>query len=178
MDIETIFREQAFKLVKQANYRYGMMLRLDRVEFYPKGACAGRAGYDVETGKYYICLNREAIELDTEDAFCDTLPHEIAHLFVMHLNRTGLFLKKQHSTHGAKWKAICRFLGGTGERCHSLNLTPARKTVKHLYVTDSGREVWLSTTKHNRLQRGQYTNFRFLDTQEPILASDYKEIKG
>lgn len=115
-----------------------------------RGRVGGRAGYTTEYGRryYYLNFSREGIEKHWDTMVNDVIPHEVAHIVAF--VRGDLRAKG----HNAAWVRICRHLGGTGERCHSMGLTKARKVKYHIYDID-GIEVKLSSIRHNKLMKGK-----------------------
>jgi predicted SprT family Zn-dependent metalloprotease len=98
----------------------------------------------------------------------DTIPHEVAHLIVFELCRQR---RSNDRGHGSDFKRVCRALGGSGKRCHDLQLERARKTVKYIYQLNSGREVRVGKAIHNKILGGDR---RFMkDTKESLLACHF-----
>lgn len=101
--------------------------------------------------KYTLVFSIEAIEKYYDKMVSEVIPHEIAHLIA---NEKPLLGAKNHNK---VWKRICLSLGGTGERCHDFEVTPARKTRKSkqfIYQVGS-KEVVLGCVRHNRLQKNE-----------------------
>lgn len=134
---------------------------LDRVPivFYSSGTTAGWAKYHPY---YNIEFNAYLIQNNWDTMVNSTIPHEVAHL-VDHM------IYGRSSGHGIRWQKIATALGdtNTGERLHTMKTKRARRTKRHQYVMPSGREEWISTTIHNRIQGGQFRYFR--DTGEHLL---------
>lgn len=112
-----------------------------------RGKCAGRAGASRTKGTGLIRLNIEAYRLDPKDMLEDTIPHEIAHIVA---GWTGL-----GRGHDAGWRRIAIRLGSTGKRCHSLELTPARKTRRFAYQATCGTTVEVGPRRHSSIQLGK-----------------------
>jgi len=116
-----------------------------------RGRAAGQACYNRESEVADIRLNLEAAKLDMRHMLEDTIPHEVAHIIAFH-NGTD-------RGHGRVWRSICIDLGGSGERCHSIGLTPARKVNRFKYITSNGGEVVLTSVRHNKLQCGKIISY-------------------
>lgn len=140
-------RARVIEVADEARKHYNlagmaMYLRLDL-----RGRCAGTAQLLRKERKGIIRLNPEAFHLDAKHLLRDTVPHEIAHL-VAHWTRLG-----RHHDRG--WRTIARSLGASGDRCHTLNLTPTRRTVRHRYRASCGTEVMLGPRQHEAVQAGR-----------------------
>lgn len=122
------------------------------IKFDLRGKAAGQARARRVAGGYLyeVRINPEALKIAREDTLRDTVPHEIAHV-VAHVLGHGF-------NHGAHWKAICVALGGSGKRCHSLPLTPARRVRRYKYRATCGTVVELTAQRVRRLEQGaRYT---------------------
>lgn len=112
------------------------------VSFNVKGKVAGKAYWDGQ-----IKLNPEACDKYFKEMMEEVIPHEVAHLVCFQKP----FLGKGHNK---RWKRVCKQLGGTGERCHSFQLTPGRKVTKYKYAIGDGTEITLGAIRHNKIQDG------------------------
>jgi len=126
-----------------------------------RGRVAGRAARSYTTDTYSLEFNKEAIALHYDEMVKNTVPHEIAHLICYHNPRLG-------RNHDSGWKSVCRSLGGSDSRCHSMELTPGKRIRKFTYISDSGQSIDLTTIRHNRLQRGQVLAYTLRATSEQI----------
>lgn len=99
-------------------------------------------------GPMLINLNTSLIETNFDEILNNTLPHEVAHL-VTFVNHPGV------KVHGPEWKYYCILLGGDGNRCHNMDVKPAKRHTKYLYKTNSGHEVQVGKAVHNKIQNGQ-----------------------
>lgn len=144
------------------------------IDYSLRGQCAGMA---VKEGDMYtIRINIDAYLLDPENMLNDTIPHEVAHLVMFQLQR-HMPAHRKEPAHGPRWQRICKSLGGSGDRCHALPLKPSRKTRKFLYELDSGREVILTSVRHNKLHRRKVAHYMMGDTHEKILPQHFaKEV--
>lgn len=137
------------EVLQDAAQRYGLPAWDVSVHFYSKHRAAGYAKFH-RFGQMEIRLNLEAYYLDPQDMLKDTIPHEVAHLVCMMFPQHG-------KGHDRGWQYICRTLGGSGRRCHDLQLTPARKTRMFKYTLPSGATVVLKSVRHLKIQRGLMT---------------------
>ncbi len=138
------------ELVNLANQKFRINVPAMDIRFDLRGSTAGQAGH--LNRNYYLRFNRDMMMNSAWDhLYKDTIPHELAHIICFHGN--------VDRGHGKVWRSVCIGLGGSGRRCHNEKVTYARgKTFK--YTTDIGRDVILSQTRHNRVQRGGYYVFR------------------
>ncbi len=113
--------------------------------FYSHGK---RAGYAKRllSGNFLVAINYEALAVDYNDTIEDTIPHEIAHVV--------MFITKKGRNHDKVWKQCCMALGGTGKRCHDLDLTPAKRHAKYEYRLIDGSLRTVGPKIHNKIQRG------------------------
>lgn len=116
-----------------------------------KGTTAGKAS--CAGNKYTVSLNLEAAEKHFDDTYNDTVAHEVAHLIVMYLVRNGVLYRVK--PHGAEWRRYAVALGCSGKRCHSLQLTAARKVTKFVYNTILNGKIELGRKHHNAIQGGR-----------------------
>ncbi len=86
------------------------------------------------------------------DAFLARTPgHEVAHYVI-----DQLFPGQGLRPHGPEWRSLMTALGLDSSRCHEFKLegVPARRQRRHKYRC-ACQEHALSTTRHNRVLRGQ-----------------------
>lgn len=139
------------ELVRKGNDLYKLNLPMPRVRFDLRGRSAGQAYRKM--GEYGVRFNRDMIMNSGWDHLInDTVPHEVAHLFG--------FYTEQDRGHGRVWYSICRALGGSGQRCHSEEVTYANGKT-YYYTTSTGHVVTFSSNRHSKIQRG--TSYRFRD---------------
>lgn len=130
------------------------------VYFFPKGNTLGRGGWCRITGRGFVEFSLEAVDRHFHDTLTDTVPHEVAHV-ICHYNNWG-------RGHGYNWKRVCAALGGKPIRCHSLDVTAARKHIKYECVLPSGRVEYVGSAVRKRMLRG--TIYTFRDTKEKLTA--------
>ncbi len=148
------------------------------VVFYPKGTTAGRARWigvskadDSPVKVWNLEFSVEALTVDWNDMYLDTIPHEVAHIVTRFM-----FGRKEGNKHGPIWVRIAKELGCNGKRCHYMPLTKSRirrPTIKQLYITDGGNECVVGPTQHKRLQSGYYNSFTVTRTKEKLYAHNH-----
>jgi SprT protein len=157
--------------IEAAEAKYGKMPAID-IRYDLKGRAAGQAGchrrFDGSAFNLFLRFNREAITKDWDTMVKQTIPHEVAHLVAYCFPRLGA------KNHNWKWAEIDRSLGGTGERCHRMELTPGRKTTRYRYVLDSGQEISVGPKHHANLQRGAVMKLR--KSGEALTKTHFKPI--
>lgn len=136
-----------------------------------RGKAAGMAGWERKRGAkvYYLRFNREAINNYWDDQVKQTVPHEVAHLVAWAHPRLGA------ENHNWQWSMIDRKLGGTGERCHRMKLTPGRKVTRYLYLTNRGREVSIGPKHHKALQTRSCAVLTFRKTGETVTKDGFQK---
>lgn len=132
-------------LKSQAARYFGIDMPNIDVRFDLVGRAAGMAGR--RSGQYYMRFNRDMMMNDSWPTMIgDTVPHELAHI-VCYVN------PKLGRNHDWGWRAVCRRLGGSGDRCHEEPVQYARGTV--YYTTSTGATVSVSLNRHSKIQRGR-----------------------
>jgi len=104
-----ILNETAIKCPQWADKLHAMRIKVSG----RMTRCAGRAAYRTNTIKLSLPFFADAGNFDT--ALANTVTHEAAHLIVGVFGRVG-------GPHGSQWRATHRAMGGTGARCHTLEL--------------------------------------------------------
>lgn len=159
--------------IETAEAKYGKMDHID-IRYDLRGRAAGMAGGARRcclTGKVtglYLRFNREAIAKDWDMMVQQTIPHEVAHIVAYSFPQLGA------DHHNWKWAEIDRSLGGTGARCHSLKLTPARQVSRYTYVTNRGREVSIGPKHHKALQTRAGTVLTYRKTGETVTKDGFQ----
>ena len=137
-------------LISKANDLYGTSVTLNTIDYYSKGSAAGWAGRT--TSGSFLRFSLELLINNYDEMIKNIIPHEVAHLIHFDLILAGNSTDRK--PHGHTWKAICRALGGSSDRTHTMAVTKARKTRQFEYTVPSGNTVWLSTTIHRKLTLG------------------------
>jgi len=150
--------------LKVAAEKYGEMPSVS-IRYDLRGRAAGMAGcrrsLDGTVSDLYLRFNREALEKDWEHMTQETISHEVAHLVAYCFPRLGA------KNHNSQWKMIHRSLGGEGNRCHNIELTPAKVRNRYIYVVDS-EEIVVGPKHHNGLRTGKYAFLRSRKTGREI----------
>ena len=160
--------------LKIAGDKYGDLGHVD-IRYDIRGQCAGQARCrrDRISGKAFdLCLrfNKEALAKDWAGMVKDTIPHEVAHLVAYARPELGA------DNHNSQWERIARSLGCSGNRCHTMALTSARRTFRYRYVTPSGDVVVCRAKHHNLIQAyGAVAGVRSRKTREVLDRHHFKE---
>jgi predicted SprT family Zn-dependent metalloprotease len=144
------------------------------VVFANMGTTAGyakRRKTEYDEWIFNVEINVQAITIDWEDTFSDTIPHEVAHIVTRYLHGSKV------KTHGPEWKRIAIALGSTGKRTHSMPLKNVRRRSRvpqRLYVYEgmNGMQMKLSIIRHNKLQSGKALWYRTSSVGK-VYAGDY-----
>jgi SprT protein len=138
------FQKRVLDVLEMAHELYSIGdLMYTEIRFDLKGQCAGQAM--IQGSRLILRFNQEAMEKDWDDMFNDTIPHEVAHLVCFKRPELG-------RNHNRGWKEVCRSLGGAGDRCHKIELSPGKKLTRFLYVLEDGTEVKLTKNAHTKVQ--------------------------
>lgn len=120
------------------------------IRFDLRGRAAGQAGR--RGWNYFMRFNRDMMMNQGWDHLInDTVPHELAHIIC--------FANGSDQGHGVFWRRTCQALGGSGERCHSEEVTYAKGRT-YVYTSSTGHTVTLSQVKHRRIQQGASYTFK------------------
>lgn len=134
------------------------------VKFFDKGRRAGLARRTAQN-ELIVEFNREACEKHLDIMLNEVIPHEVAHIICFVNPELGW-------GHDAGWKRVCRALGGSGERCHTLSLTPAKKVRTWLYEDTAGKIREVTTRLHNKMRR-HGVRYRYRDNGGLIEAARF-----
>lgn len=135
-------------VLARATDLYGTDLSATRLRFDLRGRAAGMAYYSPMQIRYNLGIAR----LDPRDFIRATVPHEVAHLTAYGLYRGAV------RPHGPEWQAICRDLGGDGQRCHQHDAPAARQIQQFPYACGC-QTVYLSIIRVNRMRRRRVRYF-------------------
>ena len=143
--MQTQVIERTREVLATAAARYNRpALEAAQIKFDLRGRATGQARQSGDS--LWIRYNLEALQLDPDRLLRETIPHEVAHLV--------RFLRGGKGGHGRSWLWLCRDLGGSGDRCHNVALTPARKTRKFAYRVPGYGELNIGAIRHKKIQRG------------------------
>lgn len=143
--------------------------------FDMRGRKAGTATRD-RWGRYSMRFNKEGIEKHYHEML-NTVAHEVAHLVCFWNPLLG-------RDHDWGWQQVALALGCSGDRCHTMDLTPARapKPREFSYRCTDGRIMELTERHHQALQSGRCGYLRLKGTGGAvrIYAKDFlgKAIAG
>jgi SprT protein len=130
---------------------FGLRTRNWRIEHNLRGSAAGKTYLDTGLIRFNPILGDE----NWDDFLLNTVTHEVAHLLAYwNYGRSA-------SGHGAAWKRIMRELGCEPIRCHSYDTSRSQTRRQRLWPYDCGcpQGQSLSTTRHNRVLRGERRYF-------------------
>lgn len=114
------------------------------IRFDLKGRAAGMACR--RRSQYYVRYNSEACRKYTDEQVNGTVPHELAHIVCMMRPELG-------KNHDAGWKRVCRSLGGSDERCHTMQLTSGKACYRYEYNVN-GEVILIGPKIHRQIQNG------------------------
>jgi predicted SprT family Zn-dependent metalloprotease len=156
--IEAI-REATEKCLEKADALYGTRLAGNvEIRFDIGGyRTAGQAGF--KAGHFYLRFHPTYIEEHFDAMRDEVVPHEVAHV-------VGYAAPEQRARrHNPNWKRICIELGGTGERCHSMDVSakPTREERAatydarrpFAYEDEHGRVHYVTAQRHKAMQEGK-----------------------
>ncbi|MFP4147575.1 MAG: SprT-like domain-containing protein [Halorhodospira sp.] len=118
---------------------------IPRVEWLRRGSTAGRA----DLRRWVVAFNRPMLQSAQgyRTILPNTVVHELAHLAAFRLfNSHG---------HDPAWRAIMRRMGFEPRRTHDLDVTDLPGVQRRWRYRCGCGAVHLSTTRHNRIIRGQ-----------------------
>lgn len=161
MELLTRFQRKAQNCIDDYNERYGTDVPYPTVYLNLKGVrCYGTADYK----KLMIRMHKRYCEDYFEDAFNDTLPHEVAHIIVGHLFPSA-------RPHGKEWKRVCKFLGCTPKRA-SKDISLRQYKKEHFYSCGC-QSFTLSDRNHNKFLRGEvYRCVHCFNWMKPVDMSE------
>lgn len=99
-----------------------------------------------------------------EENLHDTVPHEVAHYVVY-----AVYGDRRIKPHGPQWQSVMARFGAEPQATFDLDLegVPQRRQRTHPYRC-SCREHELSTTRHNRVQRGR-GSYQCVECQDELV---------
>ena len=125
-------------------------------DFSLRGRCAGQYVYSyigVTTSftKSVLRWNLDIAKNNLQDYLNTTVPHELAHAIQKYHYPTS-------QPHGAEWRRLCvALVGHELPRCHSFDVTLARKTKRYTYTCNCDSKTHnISSVIHNRIMKGRY----------------------
>jgi len=153
-DLETkkgLIVDYFFAECKRLSNMFNMpMLEQVSLSWELKGYSAGQAIKKKSFGviQLEVRLNPEGLKIDF-DAMKTVVLHELAHIIAFIDPRYG-------KGHDKQWKRTCLAIGGDGQRCHDIDLKPARKVTITRHIYNIGGKVYKFTNQqHAKLQTGR-----------------------
>ena len=133
--------------IREAEAVFGRRFRRVPVAFDLKGRSAGMFRTQGRHG--IIRYNPWIFAKYFEENLHDTVAHEVAHYIVHEV------FGRRVRPHGEEWQALMTHFGATPKATFQLDLSgvPQRRQATHRYACDC-RIHDVSTTRHNRVQRG------------------------
>lgn len=178
--------EESFK--KAESFYKVPLSRPTNIIFKRNGTTAGYSCY----GRKELMFQLDLAEHNEEDFITETVPHEVAH-YVDDQIYGNKYVNGRRQSHGPRWKYIMRYVFGLNpDRCHNYDtsVTITKKQAKHEY-TCACRSHFVTTTKHNKMLRGQvrrciycktnlvFKNFQAIPPKNPItnLQAEIEKLK-
>ena len=167
--ISTALREQlqarCAGLRKQAveHYRVDLPHIVLRTDLH--GTAAGRA----YPASFTVRINPVLLTENPAAFLREVIAHEVAHLVAFRVFGDRI------RPHGREWSDVMRFFGAEPRRCHEFDIARAAVRKQRRYPYRCGcREHALSTTRHNRVRRGEqsyrcrHCGQKLLETEDGI----------
>lgn len=109
------------------------------------------------TGQVLELAPKVLARMSDEQVF-DTVSHELAHLLDYYVRADELRKSRRADTHGASWKRIHRWMGGTAERCYKATdleggTAGLRRKVKRHVITYKGKEYTVTSHRKTKYER-------------------------
>lgn len=118
------------------------------IKFDLKGKVAGQAvNYKHSFRPIKIRYHNDILNHYGFDDYKNTIIHECAHLIAD-------YKYKSNCNHNRYWEYVCKFMGGTGERCHNYDISVNTRVTYHSYQCNC-RVHSVSTRLHNIITSGK-----------------------
>ena len=135
----------------------GVRLPAVQLDFGLRGHCAGQAR--VAGRELQVRVNLELLHRYQADYLAQTIPHEVAHLYVLWRHR---FKRRKPRPHGPEWQVVMQdCFGLEPQRCHSYETRPARSVPRAFLYACSCREHRLTSIMHNRIKTARQALCRY-----------------
>ena len=146
--------ERSASCLRLAGDHFGRHFPIPEIRFDLRGASAGQAVFIRQGRKEEIRLRfNDSLMLKNPGEFLSqVVPHEVAHLVAR------LVYGRRIRPHGPEWQSVMRdVLGVAPQVRHQMDVRDiARSRPRHLYhCACPQREHWLSSIRHNRIQRAE-----------------------
>jgi predicted SprT family Zn-dependent metalloprotease len=148
---------EANRIVRDLSAKFPLLApKLNGIRFVPSARMTRAAG----TAYYKQNLIKLSLPFFSSDenfakAFYNTVTHEIAHILVPPVRTVG---RRNRDSHGFEWQMMHRQLGGTGERCHELELSvgfTARRVEVEIPCGKCGQPIKVSRIRAARARAGR-----------------------
>lgn len=184
-EIQKRVEDQLTVFMEISDRKFGVLKDGQRptIAYNLRGRVAGRAYWNT----WFIKLNAGLLNRNVEEILGRTLGHEYAHLI------THMVYTKARQSHGPEFKSVCRALGISDKRCHSMDTseTKVRKVTDTMVVdyecSECGHKIQFSLRRHNALYKSAMTGrgrYRFhtacgSDTQyKPVNPNHWRKMKS
>ena len=126
------------------------------------GKVAGQHVFNTILKTHTVRVNQVLLDENREEMLSQTVPHEVAHMIVTFLfgcERNWKTRKRLVAPHGKEWKMVMGVLGKEATRCHTMDVSNAggRRLRRFSYKCNCNTKHALTSIRHNRIQKGQYT---------------------
>ncbi len=153
-ELQRQVRESADSCLRRAGDYFCRQFAPPEIRFDLKGASAGQAVFIRQGRREEIRLrfNSQLLLQNPQEFLSQVIPHEVAHMVAR------LVYGRRIRPHGQEWQAVMRdVLGVAPQVRHRMDVRDiARPRPRHLYhCSCPQREHWLSSIRHNRIQRAQ-----------------------
>jgi SprT protein len=147
-DLEHRATERTHRLLGFAANHFGVEIARPDVRFDLRGRAAGQVRR-LDRRACVVRYNTELLVRYPSEFLAQTVPHEAAHIVVIHLHGP------RHRPHGREWQAAMRLFDARPERCHHFDVAdmPTRRLREYDYRCTC-RAHRLSSIRHNRIQAG------------------------
>jgi SprT protein len=150
--LKPLVENRVLDLMAEAEQRYNLNeIRFPKILFNLKGKCGGQFVSGGPKDRWDLRINMEALTKYTDHYVKETIGHEVAHLVAK-----AVFGARHHDY---LWKRVMRDYGLAPTRCHTYDLTPARRVEKFEYKCGClTRTHKVGKKVHNKIQMGmRYT---------------------
>lgn len=136
-------------LLRQAQEHFSTEMPEVEIRFNLRGQAAGVVGF-FSDHKPVIRYNAQLLSENSAHFLATTIPHEVAHVVSRTLHGPSI------RPHGAEWKAVMRFFGLEGKRCHNYDISRSKiRRIKRFDYHCACRLHQLSSIRHKRILAGQ-----------------------
>lgn len=134
-----------------AEKEYNQKFEMPEIRYDIKNTHGGMAYYNA----WLIRLNLILLVENEEEFINQTVPHEVAHLINLKVNKPAAG-KKRLMPHGKEWQAVMKVLGVPAKRCHTYDCTS---------IDRSGKRRKIARAKVDRVSRTMKTVLNFTEEE-------------